>query len=249
MKINVSRMVREVIGDGAMSIDEIKEKLAVEVERRKLFDIVKSMYRSGTVTRKAHGNTFLYSNGRETKHNGCAKTQIPGKVKPYLPVDVELVKSKMRTDNVPMSVKIREAVKMLPMYPVDVAYAIGANRRSVTSLISTLQEAGNIERMMDGRYKFLRDPTGRVYKNKGREVLRNVSVSQSQAMNYDPKHSYSGPAQTVEEFIANGGKIDYSDTANKFERLTHEEIVSRGPVIGMGYQSPVSPRLSSVGKW
>lgn len=248
MKINVSRMVRDVIGDGAMSIDEIKAKLAVEVERRKLFDIVKSMYRSGTVTRKAYGNTFLYSNGRQTKHNGCAKTQIPGKVKPYLPADVESVKAKMRTDNVPMSVKIREAVKMLPMYPVDVAYAIGANRRSVTSLISTLQEAGNIERMEDGRYKFLREPTGRVYKNKGREVLRSVAAtSKHERSIHDPKPNYSGPAQTVEEFLANGGKIDYSETANKFEHLKHEEIVSRGPVIGMGYQSPISPRLSSGG--
>lgn len=249
MKINVSRMVREVIGDGAMSVDEIKKKLTIEVERRRLFDIIKSMYRSGTITRKADGNTFLYSLGRETQHNGCAKTRISSNPEPYTPADVEAVKAKMRTDPEPMSVKIRDALKLMPMYPVDVAYAIGARRRSVTSLISTLQEAGNIERMPDGRYKFLKDPTGRTYKNKGREVLRNVSISKSRALENDPKVNYIGDAQTVEEFLAKGGKIDYSETANKFEHLTHEEIVSRGPFIGMGYQSPVSPRLSSQGKW
>lgn len=247
MKINVSRMVRDVIGDGALSIDSIKEKLTVEVERRRLFDIVKSMYRSGTITRKAEGNTFLYSLGRETQHNGCGKTRISSNPEPYTPADVEAVKAKMRTDPEPMSVKIRDALKMMPMYPVDVAYVIGAKRRSVSSLISTLQEAGNIERLPDGRYKFLRDPTGRVYKNKGREVLRNVSVSKSRALENYPKVNYVGEAETVEHFLARGGKIDYSETASKFENLTHEEIISRGPVIGMGHQSPASPRLSSAG--
>lgn len=152
MKINVSKMARDAIVGKEMTIEQIMEVIGMDIQRRKLYDVVKSMVKSGTVKRRIVDERFVYTAGREPKRDGAPKTYAPGTEKAYSRKDVEAIMGLIPKGEIPMAVKVRAAVKLLPMQPVDIIYAIGCKRKSVTSLISYLAQEGSIARMPDGRY-------------------------------------------------------------------------------------------------
>lgn len=249
MKINISKLARDIIGGGEMSVEQVLEKLhgmGVDTNRRKLFDIMKSQVESKIMNRRDVAGVLMYSAGRDLKTDSMEFTQKPIDKPLYTREQVEAIRVSLLTEQSTMAAAIRKAVKILPMYPLDIAHATGYRKKLVYASLSSIAESGFIKKMADGRYAFVCEPVGRVYKKSAKAILRDMSVS-SKRQNEDAG-KWQGEPETIEQFLARGGKIDYSDTLSKFERLTHEEIVSKVGVVSIGYQSPISARLSPSGR-
>ena len=201
---------------------------------------VKSMVSKGMVKKVGIGDAAEYTMAREVANTGGPRMHA---IKDssgigYTIEDVMKVKEQLDFNVRQRSQLIRQAIKLLPMRPIHISVATGLNRRHVSGTVSDMLIRGYVRRLDNGCYEYVKSP-----KNEALDKTRDLSIGRKSKMQHDPKVHYVGEAETVEQFLARGGKIDYSDTPGKFENLTHEEIVSRGPVIGMGYQSPISPRL------
>lgn len=138
----------------------------------------------------------------------------------------------------------------------------GVSIQEVRARITEMKKRKFIAMDENGLFIFLRDritPSQRMSDEKRKEIDRNrmrlnrqkAALRRSQSIVVKPKAvkvAFSGPAQSVEEWLAAGGVIDRSPTQSRFERLTTDEILSRQGV-AIGFQMPKSPRLSPDGKW
>lgn len=244
--MSISKQIRDAIQAGHKTKPEITKAIGIEMTGEKFRGYVKSMISSGMVKKVGIGEATEYTMMRKVANTGGPRMHA---IKDssgigYTIDDVMKVKEKLDFSVRQRSQLIRQALKLLPMRPVHVVLATGLERRHVSATMSDLTKNEYLKRLQNGCYEYIRSP-----RNEALDRVRNISIGKGSSPRSEPKIAFAGEAETVEQFLARGGKIDYSDTANKFERLTHEEIVSRGPVIGMGHQSPVSPRLSSAGKW
>ena len=242
--MSISKQIRDAIQTGHKTKPEITKAIGIEMTGEKFRGYVKSMVGKGMVKKVGVGDSAEYTMAREVANTGGPRMHA---IKDssgigYTIDDVMKVKEKLDFNVRQRSQLIRQAIKLMPMRPIHISVATGLNRRHVSGTVSDMLIRGYVRRLDNGCYEYVNSP-----KNEALDRTRNLSIGKGSKLQHDPKPSYSGPAQTVEDFLAKGGKIDYRDTANKFEHLTHEEIVSRGPVIGMGHQSPVSPRISSAG--
>lgn len=244
--MSISKQIRDAIQAGHKTKPEITKAIGIEMTGEKFRGYVKSMVSKGMVKKVGVGDSAEYTMAREVANTGGPRMH---EIKDssgigYTLDDVMKVKEQLDFNVRQRSQLIRQAIKLLPMRPIHISVATGINRRHVSGTVSDMLIRGYVRRLDNGCYEYVKSP-----KNEALDKTRNLSIGSKSKIQHDPKVYYLGETETVEKFLARGGKIDYSGTANKFERLTHEEIVSRGPVIGMGYQSPVSPRLSSAGKW
>lgn len=234
--MSVSKNIREAISSGSRTKQEICSYIRMEMDGEKFRGYVKAMIKSGIVKKVGIGEAAEYSIEREVANTGGPRMHA---IKDesgicYTLDDVMKVKEQLDFNVRQRSQLIRQAIKLLPMRPIHISVATGLGRRHVSGTISDMLIRGYVERHENGCYAYVKSP-----KNEALDKTRNLSIGRKSKMQHDPKVHYVGEAETVEQFLARGGKIDYSETANKFEHLTHEEIVSRGPVIGMGHQSPV----------
>lgn len=232
-------MVREAVADSPKYNAEILEIIGHVTTAKKLQFIIKDMMKSGMLIKHGDKQPYRYGIGRPSKRPGIAKTQDKTKKvhEAYTMAEVEDVKEKVAGVTGSHAYRIREALKLLPMRPIHVAYVTDVERRTATKSLSWMVEAGNVERLEDGRYKFMKDP-----KVAGKEVLRNMSISRRRM--HEEASSYEGEAETIEEFLARGGVIERCATPFKFERLKHDEIIANNGRVTMGHQSPSSARYS-----
>lgn len=250
MKVNVSEMIRSVMMGEPMTATQLLEKIGNKTTIRRIRGILVKMVETGHLNK--HGTCSPYSytlTDKVVRKYDLATREPPTKMDklPYTLDDVLALKDSLDFSARQRSQLIRQAVKLLPMRPVHISIATGIERRHVSGTLSDMRMRGYVRRLDDGRYEFVSDP-----KNQAVREVRKASISQAfsgktvRAEKVDPWKAMQG--ESVESFLANGGKIDYSETPIKFERLTHEEIVSKVGVVSIGYQSPISARLSPSGR-
>lgn len=245
--MNLSETIRSHL-DKPSTAQQVHEKIGGCIKL--IRGCIQTMVKAGIVERIGEMAPYEY----QVKRMLFREWKIEGKA---------IVKSKAK--------QIREFLqKHGPSSNAQVSAGIGIPPKDSSKALFDMRSRGYLGRDDDGKFFYICEPNE--IKRRTLEEMRAANAQSAQRMREKKRRDAeikaesarkagmkaidirstqapSIPAQTVEDFLANGGKIDYSKTANKFERLTHEEIVSRGPVIGMGYQSPVSPRLSSAGKW
>lgn len=208
-----------------MNSIEIHDALNGSLSKRHVRSIIREMVKSGILVKASDKIPYRYAIGRKSERET-----------PYSDADVEAVRVKIEGIKGSLADKIRAAVKIMPMQPRHIVIATGYTKKTINGSLFDMVKRGYIERLEDGRYSFVKDPSLKP-RNRGRDIMRNVSVAKAKPEKVDAWKDAEG--ETVESFLARGGKIDYSDTPNKFENLTHEEIEAKGAVIPMGYQSPM----------
>lgn len=128
--------------------------------------------------------------------------------------------------------------------------------KDTSKALFDMRSRGYIDRDDDGRFFYVCEPNEiprrtlaemraanaqsaqRMREKKRRDNEIKAASARKSSMPSMDFRSHQQPvvkAQTVEEFLANGGKIDYSDTVVKFERLTHEEIMANAGKSAIGH--------------
>lgn len=236
MKPNVSELIREFLSESPVSSLEILEGIGNVTTIKRLRGILGGMQRLGMINKLGEEAPYVYTIARKTvkKYDKNAYKKDIGKRDelPYTIDDVEALKDKLDFNARQRSQLIRQAIKLLPMRPMHIAIATGLHRKHVSGTISDMLQRGYVKKREDGCYEFVKSP-----KNEALAKMRQVNAASIPVKPTDAWASKQG--ETVEEFLANGGKIDYSDTVAKFERLTHEEIISKVGIVSIGYQSPM----------
>ncbi len=225
MKKNVSEVIRGLIGEGAMNSIEIHDSLNGSLSKRHVRSIIREMVKSGILVKASDKIPYKYAIGRKSERET-----------PYSDADVEAVRTKIEGMEGCLADKIRAAVKLMPMHPRHIVIATGYTKKTINGSLFDMARRGYIERLEDGRYSFVKDPSLKP-RNRGRDIMRNVSVASAKPEKVDAWKDAEG--ETVEAFLARGGKIDYSETIHKFENLTHEEITQKVGLVSIGYQSPM----------
>ena len=234
--MSISKQIRDAIQAGHKTKPEITKAIGIEMTGEKFRGYVKSMVSKGMVKKVGVGDSAEYTMARAVANTGGPRMH---EIKDssgigYTIEDVMKVKGQLDFNVRQRSQLIRQAIKLLPMRPIHISMATGLERRHVSGTVSDMLIRGYVSRLDNGCYEYVKSP-----KNEALDKTRNLSIGSKSKMQHDPKVNYSGPAQTVEDFLANGGKIDYSETANKFEHLTHEEIIVKVGIVSIGYQSPM----------
>jgi hypothetical protein len=234
--VSVSKKIREAISSGNRTKQEICSYIRMEMDGEKFRGYVKAMIKSGIVKKVGIGEAAEYSIEREVANTGGPRMHA---IKDesgigYTLDDVMKVKEQLDFNVRQRSQLIRQAIKLLPMRPIHISVATGLNRRHVSGTVSDMLIRGYVRRLDNGCYEYVKSP-----KNEALDRTRDLSIGRKSKMQHDPKVHYAGEAETVEQFLTRGGKIDYSDTVAKFEKLTHEEIISKVAVVSIGYQSPM----------
>lgn len=234
--MSVSKKIREAISSGSRTRKEICTSIGIEMDGNKFRGYMKAMLKSGIVKKDGPGESATYSIEREAANTGGPRMHA---IKDesgigYTLDDVMKVKDQLDFNVRQRSQLIRQAIKLLPMRPIHISVATGLGRRHVSGTISDMLIRGYVERHDNGCYAYVKSP-----KNEALDKTRNLSIGSKSRLMHDPKPNYHGEGETVEDFLARGGKIDYSDTVAKFEKLKHEEIISKTGVVSIGYQSPM----------
>lgn len=234
--MSVSKKIREAISSGSRTKQEICSYIRMEMDGEKFRGYVKAMIKSGIVKKVGIGEAAEYSIEREVANTGGPRMHA---IKDesgigYTLDDVMKVKEQLDFNVRQRSQLIRQAIKLLPMRPIHISVATGLGRRHVSGTISDMLIRGYVERHENGCYAYVKSP-----KNEALDRTRNLSIGGKSRLMHDPKPAYHGEGETVEAFLARGGKIDYSDTVAKFDRLTHEEIISKVGLVSIGHQSPM----------
>lgn len=197
----------------------------MDIDAKRFHGFVSPMVINGIIGREGYGDSAEYWLIRKAADRKMAvrDSSKEDDKAPYTLADVEEVKAKLDFSAKQRSQLIRQAVKLLPMRPVHISIATGIERRHVSGTLSDMRMRGYVRRLDDGRYEFVSDP-----KNQAVREVRKASISSTVALKsarvekVDPWKAMQG--ETVEEFLARGGNIDYSGTAHKFERLTDKDI-------------------------
>lgn len=233
MELNISKKIRELIESGINTRPEIIKHLGGEMTKAKFHGHMKHMIGREIISRSGEGDAATYSVLRTVAKTGVARTtELQLGPLPYTIDEVDALKEKLDYSVRQRSQLIRQAIKLLPMRPAHVSRATGISRRHVTGTLSDMASRGYVKRLGDGRYEFVKNP-----RNEALAKIRQLNAASVPTKQADTWASQ--PGETVEEFLARGGQIDYSATVVKFENLTHEEIIGKSGVVPMGYQSPM----------
>ncbi len=225
MKKNASEMIRSILESGEMNSTEIHAKLDAGKTPRQVRSLIREMINLGHIVKTNSTIPYKYRLAK------VIETEVP-----YTIEEIEKVRASVSNLTIGLSEKIRIAVNILPMTPKHIAVATGATLPGVHGSLFGMAKRGLVERMEDGRYKFVKEPILQK-KNRGQEKLRNLSIAKEPQKKVDAWKDQEG--QSVEDWIANGGVIDRTPFSAKFENLTHEEIAGKVVGVPMGYLSPV----------
>lgn len=133
---------------------------------------------------------------------------------------------------------IRDQLKIKQMAPAQVAALIGVTTERAYLCMRDMVKTGILAKGGDGTYIFVREPKKPMSKEEAREkknAARRVGNNGQRRYPVKPytviapkkiKEEYTGPKQSVEDWIKAGGKIDRNPTIPKFERLTAEDIAA-----------------------
>ena len=169
---------------------------------------------------------------------GCIQTMVrvgildrTGDKKPYRYKVARCLKEQNRGFNlteISFAQKVRDVLKSGRMSDVEVALRLESTRRKVGDTIREGADKGFILAHPDKTYSFLRDPVKKIpisHEERNRRKAEHNRLKRAKKSSpIEPKPIQ--PCQTVDEWVAAGGVIDRSSTKPKFERLTHEDIIS-----------------------
>lgn len=131
---------------------------------------------------------------------------------------------------------IRDQLKIKQMAPAQVAALIGVTTERAYLCMRDMVKTGILAKGGDGTYIFVREPKkpmskeeAREKKNAARRVANNgqrrYPVKQYTVIAPKKiKEEYTGPKQSVDDWIKAGGVIDRSPTPLPFERLSRADI-------------------------
>lgn len=163
--------------------------------------------------------------------------------------------------------KIRDWLKEHgPATNAQVSQGVSMKPKASSKTLCDMRKRGYVSRSEDGCFAFLADPepVQGMSKDERREANRinnkrkrdRAKKAVSQSIKRIPdKMTISMPklvnvkakAQSVDEWLKEGNKIDRSPTPSRFERLTHDEIVAGARRGFGGYQTPQTRRFSQCG--
>lgn len=163
--------------------------------------------------------------------------------------------------------KIRDWLKEHgPATNAQVSQGVSMKPKASSKTLCDMRKRGYVSRSEDGYFAFLADPepvqgmsederreANRINNKRKRDRAKKAAA---QSIKRAPdKMTISMPkpknvhikAQSVDEWLKEGNKIDRSPTPSRFERLTHDEIVSVARRGFGGYQTPQTRRFTQCG--
>lgn len=208
---------------------------------------------------------------------GCIQTMVKvgllqriGEAKPYLYRVARPLKQKLRGYEKVMAAskaqKIRDWLKKHgPATNAQVSAGVQMKPKASSKTLCDMRKRGYVSRSEDGYFAFVADPepvqgmsederreANRINNKRKRDRAKKAAKAVKPAPD---KMTISMPkptniqvkAQSVDEWLKQGNKIDRSPTPTRFERLTHEDIVSAARRGFGGYQTPQTRRFSQCG--
>lgn len=236
-KMNLSESIRECLSEPKTDY-EVHDSIGSCVKL--IRGCIQTMVKAGIVDRIGDSRPYKYQVKRMLYRNWKSE----GKV---------MVKSKAK--------QIREFLQANgPSTNAQVSNSMGMPPKDTSKALFDMRSRGYVDRDEDGKFFYVCEPNEipkrtlaemreanaqSAQRMREKKRLDNEIKAASARKSSMPSMDFRFPqqpvvkAQTVEEFLANGGKIDYSDTVAKFERLTHEEIIRKVGIVSIGYQSPM----------
>lgn len=219
--MNLSERIRSLISEPMTSADISK---TIDVRVKLVRGLIQTMLRLGIVTKIGDKRPYKYQVVRELKeqHRGFG------------------LKSNT-------SQKIRDLLKEEDMTPGQIGAELAVKVETVYQHMRDMIPGGYIAKNPNGTYRWLKDPkppmTEQERAEKRRErrrAKRAAGAINPRVKPAKPRHermvpitikkpvvtSSGKPAQTVDEWLAQGGVIDRSPTPVRFERLTQKDISS-----------------------
>lgn len=219
--MNISARIRSLIANPmtAAEIHELMHGVAIGLIR----GCIQTMLASGMIHRHGSKKPYKYDIGRALEINN-------------------------RGRNLNITQQVRACIRSNgPISPEMISSSTGINIADVRNRIYELKKRKFIEKDDAGRYVFLRESKNppvlsveerkqKARQLKARQRRRHKALCQSTRpiqstpMTVVPIKltpvKVEAKAQTVDEWLAQGGKIDYRPTPIPFERLTLEDIAS-----------------------
>lgn len=152
-----------------------------------------------------------------------------------------------------------------PATNAQVSAGVEIKPKASSKTLCDMRKRGYVSRSEDGYFAFVADPepvhgmsederreANRINNKRKRDRAKKAAKAVKRAPD---KMTISMPkptniqvrAQSVDEWLKQGNKIDRSPTPTRFERLTHEDIVSGARRGFGGYQTPQTRRFSQCG--
>lgn len=208
---------------------------------------------------------------------GCIQTMVKvgllqriGEAKPYRYQVARQLEHKMRGKNrmvVSKAQQIRDWLKEHgPATNAQVSAGVEMKAKASSKTLCDMRKRGYVSRSEDGYFAFVADPepvqgmsederreANRINNKRKRDRAKKAAAK---AVKRAPdKMTISMPkptniqvkAQSVDDWLKQGNKIDRSPTPSRFERLTHEDIVNGARRGFGGYQTPQTRRFSQCG--
>lgn len=204
--MNISACIRSLISY-PMTADEIQKSVGVPIAT--IRGILQRMVIVGTVDRIGCKKPYKYQNSKGYTLNKKNVAQL-----------------------------IRDQLKITQMAPAQVAALIGVTTERAYQCMRDMVKSGHIAKMGDGTYVFIREPKKPMTPDEAREKKKAARrVAKNGQRRYPVKQytviapkkikeEYTGPKQSVDDWLKAGGVIDRSPTVPKFERLTAEDIAA-----------------------
>lgn len=216
--MNKSERIRSLINE-PMTSAEISESIDVRVKLVR--GLIQTMLRLGIVTQIGDKRPYKYQVARELKEQNRG------------------FGLKSNT-----SQNIRNTLKIQELTPAQIASKLSLKTDNVYQHMRDMIHSGYIAKNEDGTYQWIKDPAPpmteqeRLAKRRERDRLKRAAHASTPRPKVrhermvpitikKPVEDANGkPAQTVDEWLAEGGKIDRSPTPVRFERLTKQDIAS-----------------------
>lgn len=194
-----------------------------------------------------------------------------GETKPYRYRVARPLKNKLRGYEKVMAAskaqQIRDWLKQHgPATNAQVSQGVSMKPKASSKTLCDMRKRGYVSRSEDGYFAFLADPepvqgmsederreANRINNKRKRDRAKNAALKSVKRISDKMTISMPKPvnvkvkAQSVDEWLKQGNKIDRSPTPSRFERLTHDEIVAGARRGFGGYQTPQTRRFSQCG--
>lgn len=194
-----------------------------------------------------------------------------GDAKPYCYQVARQLNHKMRGKNrmaVSKAQQIRDWLKKNGKATnAEISNGVALKPKISSKTLCDMRKRGYVIRSEDGYFSFVSDPepvkrltpeerreanriknsrrSSRAYRKRKKD--RITAYIKKDSDNSINSKTLQVKAQSVDEWLKEGNKIDRSPTPTRFERLTHEDIVSGARRGFGGYQTPQTRRFSQYG--